>query len=279
MLTLSVLARAQNHSYTILNDQVYPLLRDSYEAAKNVYTDLSRMYAIDPGERVQFSQVALDNGDVEFYKTETQDLIQQFGYFFRYEDTLKSPAFTALLNQHALVDWLVAQTNERFPVWVKENPDAFFVQQKLMSMRETNRTRIYYNQLMDYHTANNDSAGYAEVLKYARDFDFTQLYEIVKICKVSGLPTNFDAGYASYYILQYILINNTEDQFNFERTWHHIFPFLEKAYFDGKISNTFTRIYDEALEKHYNYQYFGTIDSVEVKDPEHLAERRKKYGL
>jgi hypothetical protein len=278
-LVISVNVHGQNHSYTILYDQVYPLIFQDYVAGKNMYLDLSKSASIDPSERLQFAALALTEGDVEFYKTEVKDLIRYSGYFFTYEDTLKSPAMTEKLKAYNLLEWLVTETNTNYPLWIKENTEAYFIQSKLLSMAEVNKTRTYYYNLIDYCESKNDSLGKAEVLTYLRDLDFNQLYTLILFSKTHGLPTNFDAGFSSYYIFQQILINNAYDLFNFKRTWHHIFPHLEKAYFDGKISNSFLKIYDKALQQHFGHQYYGTIEGVEITDPDGLAERRKKFGL
>lgn len=278
-LLISTKVNSQNHSYTILYDQIYPLVYQDYVVGKNMYLEIASSASIDPSERLQFATLALTEGDVDFYKTEVKDLIRYSGYFFTYEDTLKSPAMTEKLKTHHLLDWLVSETNANYPLWIKENTEAYFIQSKLLAMAEVNKTRSYYYKLIDYCESKNDSLGKAEVLNYLRDLDFTQLYTIITFSKTHGLPTNFDAGYSSYYIFQKILINNAYDIFNFKRTWHHIFPHLEKAYFDGKISNSFLKIYDKALQQHFGHQYYGTIEGIEITDPDGLAERRKKFGL
>lgn len=279
-LTCAQKLHAQNNSYVILYDQIYPMLNDdNYIGAKNLFDELRISSLVDPSERLIFSYEALANGDVDYFKSENEDLIRNYGYFFRYEDTLSVSLNQDLRSQYNLVDWLVAETNENYPLWIKDHPEAFFIQQKLIGMKAAAKTAQYYKNLIDYHDERNDSLASAEVLKYLRDIHFTQLYEIVKISRTNGLPNNFDHGYDTYYTIQIILMQNLFDEFNLERTWHHIFPFLEKAYLDGKISNTFIKLYDQALRRHYDYQYYGTIDGLEVLDPDGLAERRKKFGL
>jgi len=271
---------AQNNSYTIIYDQVYPRLNEgNYFLAKSLFEDLKQIYNIDPAERVKFSRYALENGDIDYFKSEQIDLIKNYGYFFTSADTIKFGIYHELLKKNNLLEWLIDQTNQNYPLWVKENPDAFFMQQKILAMTEANKSRYYFYRLMDYHNERNDSLAHNEVLKYLQDFDFTQLYEIIEISRNNGLPNNFDFGYNTYYQIQIILTNNMFDKFNFERTWHHIFPLLEMAYFDGKISNTFLFLYDEACEKHYNHQYYGTLENVTVKDSTGLKARRIKFGL
>jgi hypothetical protein len=244
-----------------------------------MYLELSYSALIDPSEQLQFATLALTEGDVEFYKSEVKNLIRYHGYFFTYEDTLRSPAMTEKLKSHNLVDWLVDETKLNYPLWVKENPEFFFRQQTILELKEANTSRLYLAQLVDFHKNNKDTIALEETLKYLREFDFNLLWKIVSISKDSGLPTNFNSGFSSYYAIQQIIMNNAYDEFNFKRTWHHIFPFLEKAYFDGQISNSFLKIYDKALEKHNGYQYYGTIDGVKVLEAEGLAERRKKFKL
>jgi hypothetical protein len=271
---------AQNHSYTIIYEQVYPMVRDGeYLAGRNLFDELHTMYTVDPSERSQFAFVALQNGDVDYFKSTYADLIRNYGYFFTYADTLKLGTIAYYARDYDLVDWLVDQTNTGYPKWVAENPTGFFIQQRILQLDEKSSTRTYFLRMLENDSITSDSVLVEEALKYLRDLDFNLLYEIITLCRSHGLPNNFDSGGKTYVLLQRILSNNAMDQFNFERTWHHIFPFLETAYFAGKISSSFLKLYDRALEEHYRYQYYGTLDSVEVKDPAGLSERRKKYHL
>lgn len=281
LLQFSTNGAAQNHSYTIIYEQVYPLAaKKEYTEAKKLFSELCSMYEVDPSERYQFSYTALRNGDVDFFKSEHEVIMLNYGYYFTYDDTMRiGGSLHDALKQYDLVDWLVEKTKLLYPKWVAENPQGFFIQQRVLQLSAANSTRGNLNAIYKLVESSGDSMMLAEALTYKRDLDFTHLYEIITLSRAHGLPNNFDHGYNTYYKLQQILSNNLTDKFNLERTWHHIFPHLEKAFFDGKISKTFLKIYDQALQKNYGYQYYGTIDDVEVLDPQGLSERRKKFGL
>ncbi|MCB9448533.1 MAG: hypothetical protein H6585_09345 [Flavobacteriales bacterium] len=110
--------------------------------------------------------------------------------------------------------------------------------------------------------------------------DFENLLEIVRLCKMNNneLPTGYDFAIDTYSKIQMILWHNLKSKNNFQRAWEQLFPYLEKAYFDGKISNSFLYAYDKLSYVHFGYQYYGTI-SAPVKDEATLKERQQDYKL
>lgn len=54
---------------------------------------------------------------------------------------------------------------------------------------------------------------------------------------------------------------------NIVEVWGLLFPFLEKAYLEGKISDNFFKHYDTYLYQYEGYQYYGTLgDDIPYKD-------------
>ncbi|MBS1646919.1 MAG: hypothetical protein JST67_06225 [Bacteroidetes bacterium] len=110
--------------------------------------------------------------------------------------------------------------------------------------------------------------------------DFRHLEEIVDLSKENGgLPNGFEYTTDIYQKIQLILLHNLKTKENFLKAWGLIFPYLEKAYFDGKISYSFLYAYDVYSNMHFGYQYYGFLDKVPVKDNEELSERKKRYKI
>ena len=93
------------------------------------------------------------------------------------------------------------------------------------------------------------------------------------------LPNSFDQGIFISKTIEWIIFHNLK-QGNFKETMSIIFPYIEKAYLQGKVSDYFFETYDYYLHYYKGYQYFGTMgDSVPTEDAKNLLIRRKKYGL
>lgn len=65
-----------------------------------------------------------------------------------------------------------------------------------------------------------------------------------------------------------------------QKRWEEIFPFVEKAFDAGEISNSYFFMYDRLLYRQYGRQYFGgmgkDVPTIDSSDP---TEREKRYRI
>jgi len=117
-LVFSFNAFSQNKSYAIVYDTVNAYLSEgNYNKAKSSFELLLKEYQVDPAERLQFAQRALDFDDVSYFKREAIILLRDFGRHYAYQDTLREGTNTEQIKKHGLVEWLVKKSEVYYPQW------------------------------------------------------------------------------------------------------------------------------------------------------------------
>lgn len=106
---------------------------------------------------------------------------------------------------------------------------------KILAM---DHTRIFFYHIL-YGTAVYDSTTTKCVQTELDNLDYSNILAIVSICQKYGLPNNFEHGYNTYYQITLLMLHSMSHEVNIKRVWSVLFPFLERAYFDGKISYIF----------------------------------------
>lgn len=271
---------SQNKSYAIIYDTINVYLADSnYEEAKRRFELLLKEYPVDPAERLLFAKKALAFDDVKYFKSEAIIAMRDFGWHYSYQDTLNEGSTTTDIKKHGLVEWLVKKSEIIYPKWIQKNPIGYLVQKEVEKICAMDRTRKYF-----YHLLYDDLISDSTIIKYIQselnNMDYSNILAVRLLSEKYGLPNNFDHGYNTYYRVTSLLQHAMHEEINIERVWAAIFPYLEKAYFDGKISYTFFYHYDLCLFKTKGYQYYGTMgDNVPNIDSKNVNERQRKYSL
>ena len=79
----------QNESYRILYDSIYPLWNQDYVRAKEIWIKTEKKHLFDPSEVALFLGLALDHGDVKFYKKRISFLMKNYGWSYNFIDTIR----------------------------------------------------------------------------------------------------------------------------------------------------------------------------------------------
>ncbi|MBK7128787.1 MAG: hypothetical protein IPM74_02250 [Crocinitomicaceae bacterium] len=271
---------SQNKSYAVIYDTINVYLSDSnYNDAKRRFELLLKEDIVDPAERLLFSRRALEFDDVNYFKAESIILMRDFGWHYSYQDTLIEGTNTEQIKKHGLVKWLVKKSEIYYPEWIKKNPTGYLVQEEVEKILAMDHTRIFFYHIL-YGTAVYDSTTTKCVQTELDNLDYSNILAIVSICQKYGLPNNFEHGYNTYYQITLLMLHSMSHEVNIKRVWSVLFPFLERAYFDGKISYTFFYLYDTCLFKATGYQYYGTMNiEIPIIDSDNVYERKKKYSL
>lgn len=122
-----------------------------------------------------------------------------------------------------------------------------------------------------------DSTSLAQDL--LKEMDRSNINSLLALTRKLGvLPNHFDHGLNTYYVWQICFFHNMYPD-KIDEVWNQMLPFIEQAYFAGKIGDGLFRLYDFQLNQLFGYQYYGFIADVPVKDEAHLQDRKHKYGF
>lgn len=277
-------AVAQNESYQLFGDSVlYRIETDDYFVLKKRFLDIESQYKIDPSNEFLFLGLSVQNDDERFYKKRIKKLIKNNGLTYDFKDTLVENQKTIFLKEiyaKEKVAWLVKTSRKLHPKWVKRNPVAAEVKHEVEALAEMDQLAV--RMLTPYAVKRNIPDSIKLELK-------TTLYKVgaqninklLSICeRIGTFPNNFDYGLGSYYKIAVLIDHNLEAESNFRDTWEKLFPYLEKAYLEGKIDHFFLMSYDMHSSYHFGTQRFGFApETIPVEEPEGFEERKAKYGL
>ncbi len=272
-LIISEYSYSQNSSYTLLNDGIYPILKTDYPTAKSLL--MNNMEDIDPSELVFILDNILAENDIETFKIISTYLMRERGWNFSIIDTndtnFKLPILLEQIKTHDLVTWLIETSEINYPIWVKTHQRDLFIISEIKSLLFAEQEIQSY--LYKY---NKDTASIIST-----KMGLKHMHRLWELCVLndSTLPNNFDNGIGTYYRLTNILGSNIYNKENFYTAWEILFPFIDKAYLDGKISSSIFYFYDIWCNNHFGYQYYGTLENVKISDEEGLLERRMRYSL
>jgi len=256
-------------------DSIFGIAKTNYLKAKDLFISLDKKYLVEPSQKISFLRYSFDNKDYIFLKEQIKILIEKNGFSIQ-QVNLNSYNFYSTLASGELSEWYKDTFKNYYPIWLKKNIgkmeaikiiDNLYIQDQLLSSFDKFSTDSSCLQSKQFSTM------------IAQE-DFQHLEEIVDLSKKNGgLPNGFEYTTDIYQKIQLILLHNLKTKENFSKAWALIFPYLEKAYFDGKISYSFLYAYDAYSNMHFGHQYYGFLDKVPVKDSEGLSERKKRYKL
>ena len=275
-LLISLTSFSQNLSYNIIYESISPIIDSNYWKAKDMWLKLEKKYPIDNRERLLFICNSYNNKDIKYFKKELKYLIKCNG--FEINNSLKWLSFYQSITTGELKDWYETLIKKQHKIWLKHNLDKIetiniieqlFVKDQTMSLLSS------YFGIKD--TTNENLHKFFDKIQHENYANLKRIVEISE--KNNELPNTFDYPLLVMGKIEIIILHNLKDSTNFEKKWNLIFPYIEKAYFDGKISNSSFKMYDKLLFEFFGYQYYGTIKGAPIKDIDTYEQRKKKYKL
>ena len=263
----------QNPAYRLC-DSILALAETDYAKAKNQLISVSKKHSIDPCQRVNFLMYSYNHKDYSFLKSQVKYLIKQHGFTMQGDKAAFN--YYSLFISGELSAWHKRTYHKYYPKWYKKNIDKI---ETIHAIEELHTQDQMLSKFAEFSIDSSSQASKNIFSMIARE-DYDHITKIVELSKKNGgLPNNFDYGPFTYQYIKGILWHNLKTPENFSKAWDLLFPYLEQAYFKGKISSEFLHIYDYFLNQYYGYQYYGFLANVPVKDKESLAERKKHYKL
>lgn len=262
------------NSQSKFDNTLHTLLYDttaSYETIKKQYQEINSISEklIAPSTRLHFSFLCLKNNDIETFKKIIPVLIEKEGFFYSYKDTLPINRFffiNNLIYENGLQNWMISQSANLYPIWIKNNYFQFTSSLELIRLF-TEAKKIDLNILTNSRAWNQS---------------FDLLIELQLICKSNNntLPNEFDYGISGREKYIFTIIENCLffDQYA-KLSWEFILPYIDNAYFEGKIGTNYYALYDYALYRHSGMQYYGFIENAPFIDEFNLFKRAKKYDF
>jgi hypothetical protein len=185
-----------------------------------------------------------------------------------------------------LLNWTLKKTKLYHKKWLKENTNSIKINESLKQAKERDQLvrtitfRLYPDIL------NIDSICFNKVLKsYQKtitEIDSNNIDLIKKLCVLNNnyIPNNFDNGIGTFNTISLIIFHNLKRGKKLDQIRNEIFPLLEQAYIDYKISGDLFYTYDYHLNLHTGFQYYGTLpDTIPCIDKEHLESRKLRIKL
>lgn len=270
---------SQNLSYKIIFDSINPLLeKGNYKEAKALWISTESKYKIDPQQEYLFICESLINDDITFFKERILKLMEKAGVSFTPGDSLPQNlnGYNTIFYDKGVMKWLIEKSTEIYPKWIAENPEAYQIRceiEFLVLKDQYIRSNFAPSDFADSACVNEDK--YWETVGRA---DFMNMAELTTLCiQNEGIPNHFDHGTKSFYFMGIIIWHNLKNPTNRENAWNMIVPWLDKAYFEGKIDSGLYASYDKWLFEHTGYQYYGFEGSAPILKPETFSERKEKY--
>ena len=281
LLSVSQLVLSQNKSYQLIRDKVNPLIEQKdYESAKKQWIEIDRIYRIDPQERFLFIIESLKNEDVKYFKANIKRLIKENGYHYFAADTFPENLSTInhLFLEKKIFPWLIRTSERNYPKWAKRNYESIFISKKVDEL-------VTIDQV-DYYLSPKDlieglsEKGLNKYKTYVEEQDLENIRALTMICiRNNGIPNHFENGAGIFYKLQLIVWHNLKTENNREQTWKFILPWVDKAYFEGKIDYSLYEAYDYWLHQHTGFQYYGFIPNAPVQDSIKFKDIKEKYNF
>lgn len=249
-------------------DKVISLLRDMhYSEAYAAYDNLTAAH-INPERKLLIATVAFEHGDSSIFLKILLDLMAEHG--FEDGSATRGMPFHEDISIGAHKTWYIQHLDSCRIRFINSHIRRFEVIRRIESIRQKDQLRgLIYASIADQEIADS----------IVTRIDSANLQELVDIARVWGLPNNFDDQLNAEGIVGLVLLHCGKNPVGFHERWNSIWPYLDKAFKEGKITNGFIYIYDQTLRMHSGQQYYGTLNGVPVSDPINLDIRRSEYGI
>ena len=282
---------AQNPSYKLFNDEIFPIAEKDYQKAKAIYEIYQKKYNFDPSYIYNFLDYSLKNKDLKFFKKEITSLIKNYGFSYSSEDTLKSKfesSFYEGIYENQLHLWLMKTSQKYYPIWLKKHPLAIEYEKLLTSLMAKDQMIRGLTSLYYFPSLKNKFIDTNQYTKYKSKIDSVYHYiDIENIRKIAYSCFKNNKKYISNFdhfnfgnTVDFIVFHNLKERVYLDETWERLHTFFEQAYLDGYESGRFFHTYDYYLNKYRGVQYYGTLgENIPLKDPETFKERKERLKL
>lgn len=224
---------------------------------------------INPIQKLLVATLAHNYGDTANYLKIMLDLMANHGY--ENDDTaIGYPFYQDLTSEGRHGLWYKEKIDSCRANFLTTHIDRLEVIQKMKYIHAVDQLRGTISSIV-VNPAMADSIIYK--------LDEANLYEILRLSKMYGMPNSYDDAYDTEGIVGLVLLHCGYYPAGFQRRWDNVFKYLNAAYDAGKIGNGFISLYDLGVNWHTGKQYFGTMPDVPVEDVEGLNERRARYNL
>ncbi len=257
-------------------------VKSSFSASPTSLVDstISNYSQMDPGFVILMLDDLLEAVKTDEYKRIAIYLMKERGWRYTEIDTITHLFINWKLNEQIkrsnLTGWMIDASQTHYTEWVQTHQKSLYIQNRIAAINYADQE---IRQIIKRDTTDPN---YNFIYSIVSDFDFNHLLEIRSLCLLndSMLPNNYDNGPSAYNKIGLILLHNFKNPDNIEKAWDKLYPFIEKTYRAGKIDNTIFVGYDQWLNFHFGYQYYGTLgDKVKVKDEAGLESRMKEFNL
>lgn len=267
-----------------MNDSVFNLLEfNKYDLAKEKYLSISKKFKIDPDYQLFFLKYSLINNDLKFFKKNIKILIKNYGLHINETDSLVEDdryTFLTHCNNIQIKNWLYKTSLKKHKVWIFKNSKSHNISLLLKNAIEKDRlvrviTFTLYPKItildsISFQTVKNS---YDLSINEVDTKNFLLIKELIKVNN-NEIPNNFDNGIGIFGKISLIICHNLKRGINIENITKHIYPSLEKAYLQNKISEEMFYILDQKLYLYYGYQCYGTLsDSIPTHNFDYLNQK------
>jgi len=271
----------QNLSYRIIYDSITPQLDSgNYKLAKQIWLDTEKIWDMDPQEEYLFICSSLRFDDISFFKKRIKGLIKNSGFQFDRSDTLAENLYghNLLFYDKQVISWLIDLSEKHFPKWRKKNPEAYKIRREIEIL--IIKDQYIRSNFGPSNFADSTCDNYEKFWNTVGKADFQNLAELTTLfIRNNGIPNHFDHGTSTIYLLGLIIWHNLKNPNNINNAWSIILPWVDKAYFEGKIGYDLYASYDKWLVEHTGYQYYGFEGDTPILDSENFENRKKKYNF
>lgn len=272
-LSLSITLFAQSDTNSFSQNPLFykcqDLLNEHYYN-KDYNKLLAKRANLSPKEKipcffeVEILPIILLNGDTIAFIESLKFLTATYGFDYKtHYHFLYNPSVKNIVKKKVFID-ATPIIDSLLLIWKEYSSDMLEINEQII--------KFQHNERETYQTHDrNDSIGFLKRINEIFD-------DLILICqKQNGLPNSFDNKFIFDISMSIFHILSTDNHTLIDK-WNRIFPFIEKSFLEGKISNSYFFQYDRLLYMGLKKQYFGTFGSkVSIIDSQNVEERKKKY--
>lgn len=285
---------SQLSCYQVFYDSIDQVAEQDYLKAKKNYFSFGRQCKWDPINSYFFLEKVLETNDFKTYRRVVNELIIEYGFTYTTFDTLMENRIDVvkdLIYTKKLSEWTIKKSKRNHPKWLRDHPNnsIYLAAMKEIHTRDqlVRRMASYTYWNLDKFKDQLDTTIIAELLELEEEIaDKVDLENVIKfqtLCVRNNyrLPTNFDACWNITGLTSFVLFHNFKERTNAEEVFHRLYPYIERAYLDGKIPPHALELFDSYLYDIYGLQYYGSkgneVQYTDAFNSDHVLEIREKF--